>query len=51
MTNHKKWAVPTGGIFIVLAVWSLWKHRGAKTVHPVLWDYVIGFIIPRYHRL
>lgn len=34
MTDHKKWAIPTGGIFIALAVWALWKHRGAKTVHP-----------------
>ncbi len=35
MTDHKKWALPTGGVFILLALWSLWKHRGAKTVHPV----------------
>ena len=33
MTDHKKWAIPTGSIFIALALWALWKHRGAKTVH------------------
>ncbi len=35
MTNHKNWALPTAGIFIVLALWALWKQRGAKTVSPI----------------
>ena len=35
MTNHKQWALVTAGVFMALAAWSLWKHRGAKTVHPV----------------
>ncbi len=38
MTDHKKWAIPTGSVFIGLAVWALWKHRGAETVH-------LGFVL------
>lgn len=34
MTDHKNWALVTASIFGVLALWSLIKHRGAKTVHP-----------------
>lgn len=41
MTNHKKWALVTAGVFITLAAWSLWKHRGAKSVHPVF----VGLIL------
>lgn len=35
MTDHKNWALPTAGIFVVLALWAVWKQRGAKTVSPV----------------
>ncbi|MCB9990659.1 MAG: DUF2231 domain-containing protein [Rhodospirillales bacterium] len=35
MTDHKNWALPTAGIFSLLALWALWKQRGAKTVSPV----------------
>ncbi len=35
MTDHKNWALTTASLFILLALWSLWKHRGAKTVSPV----------------
>jgi uncharacterized membrane protein len=35
MTDHKNWALITAGTFGLLAVWSLWKHRGAKIVSPV----------------
>lgn len=35
MTDHKNWALPTAGIFVALALWALWKQRGAKTVSPV----------------
>ena len=35
MTDHKQWALVTAAIFITLAAWSVWKHRGAKTVRPV----------------
>jgi len=32
MTDHKNWALVTASIFGLLALWSLLKHRGAKTV-------------------
>ena len=32
MTDHKNWALVTASIFGVLAIWSLAKHRGAKSV-------------------
>ena len=32
MTDHKNWALVTASIFGVLAIWSLLKHRGAKSV-------------------
>ena len=32
MTDHKNWALVTASIFGVLALWSLAKHRGAKSV-------------------
>lgn len=32
MTDHKNWALATATIFGILAVWSLAKHRGAKSV-------------------
>ena len=35
MTDHKNWALPTAGIFSLLALWALWKQRGAKTVSTV----------------
>ncbi len=35
MTEHKNWALATGLIFILLALWALFKHRGAKTVSPI----------------
>lgn len=35
MTEHKNWALITGSIFILLALWALFKHRGAKTVSPI----------------
>lgn len=35
MTEHKNWALATGSIFILLALWALFKHRGAKTVNPI----------------
>ncbi len=35
MTNHRNWALVTASIFILLALWAFWKHRGANTVSPV----------------
>ena len=35
MTDHKNWALTTASIFGLLALWSLFKHRGAKTVSTV----------------
>lgn len=35
MTDHKNWALVTASIFGVLALWSIIKHRGAKTVHLI----------------
>ena len=32
MTDHRNWAVVTAITFMGLALFSLWKHRGAKTV-------------------
>ncbi len=32
MTNHRNWALITAAIFILLALWTFWKQRGAKTV-------------------
>lgn len=32
MADHKNWALVTATIFGILAVWSLAKHRGAKSV-------------------
>ncbi len=32
MTDHKNWAIVTAAVFGVLALWSVLKHRGAKTV-------------------
>lgn len=32
MTDHKNWALVTASIFGLLALWALFKHRGAKTV-------------------
>ena len=32
MTDHKNWALVTASIFGVLALWSLAKHRGAKSI-------------------
>jgi uncharacterized membrane protein len=38
MTDHKNWALVTAFIFGVLAIWSLAKHRGAKSVS-------VGFVV------
>jgi uncharacterized membrane protein len=35
MTNHRNWALVTASIFVLLALWALWKQRGARTVSPV----------------
>ena len=35
MTDHRNWALPTAGIFVMLALWAAWKQRGAKTVSPI----------------
>ncbi len=35
MTDHRNWALPTAGIFVVLALWAAWTQRGAKVVSPV----------------
>lgn len=32
MTDHKNWALVTASVFGVLTIWSLVKHRGAKSV-------------------
>ena len=32
MTDHRNWALVTASIFILLALWALWKQRGARTV-------------------
>lgn len=34
MTNHRNWALLTASIFILLALWALWKQRGARAVSP-----------------
>ena len=26
MTTHRNWALPTAGLFVVLALWSVWRH-------------------------
>ena len=41
MTDHKNWALVTISIFGVLALWALFKHRGAKTVNVVF----VGLIL------
>lgn len=35
MTDHRNWALPTAGVFLVLALWVAWKQRGDKIVSPV----------------
>ena len=35
MTDHKNWALTTASIFGLLSLWSLLKHRGAKTVSKI----------------
>ncbi len=32
MTDHRNWALVTASVFILLALWTFWKQRGAKTV-------------------
>jgi hypothetical protein len=32
MTDHKNWALTTASIFGLLALWALFRHRGAKVV-------------------
>lgn len=39
MTNHRNWALPTAGLILLLALWSLWRY----SKHKVL---TIKFIIP-----
>ncbi|MAZ76755.1 MAG: hypothetical protein CMH31_05575 [Micavibrio sp.] len=41
MTDHKNWALVTAPIFGALALWALFKHRGAKTVSVVF----VGLIL------
>ncbi len=41
MTDHKKWALVTASIFGGLALWALFKHRGAKSVGVVF----VGLIL------
>ncbi len=38
MTDHKNWALITASAFGVLSLWSLAKHRGAKSVS-------LGFVV------
>lgn len=35
MMDHRNWALPTAGIFMVLALWAAWKQRGAQSVSPI----------------
>lgn len=35
MTLHRNWALGTAAFFALLTLWSLWRHRGAKRVHPL----------------
>jgi uncharacterized membrane protein len=35
MTDHRNWALGTAAVFLVLALWALWKQRGAKTISLV----------------
>lgn len=35
MTDHRNWALVTASTFGLLALWTLWKQRGAKSVSPV----------------
>lgn len=35
MTDHRNWALFTAASFMLLALWAVWKHRGARTVSPV----------------
>ncbi|PJF38378.1 MAG: hypothetical protein CUN55_17460 [Phototrophicales bacterium] len=41
MTDHKNWALPTAGIFLILALWAAWKQRYTKTVSPIF----VGLIV------
>jgi uncharacterized membrane protein/Cu/Ag efflux protein CusF len=41
MTDHKNWALITASVFGALALWALFKHRGAKTVSVVF----VGLIL------
>lgn len=35
MTDHRNWALTTAAFFMLLALWAVWKQRGAKTVSTV----------------
>ncbi|MCB2082034.1 MAG: DUF2231 domain-containing protein, partial [Rickettsiales bacterium] len=35
MTDHRNWALVTASVFVLLALWTFWKQRGAKTVSPI----------------
>ena len=30
MTDHRNWALVTAGLFLLLTIWSLLKHRGGR---------------------
>ncbi|MAS87243.1 MAG: hypothetical protein CMH30_04615 [Micavibrio sp.] len=32
MTDHRNWAFVTTGFIVIIALWSIWKHRDAKTI-------------------
>lgn len=32
MTDHRNWALPTAGIYLILAFWAFLSQRGVKTV-------------------
>lgn len=35
MTDHRNWALVTASIFLLLALWALWKQRAANTVSRI----------------
>ena len=35
MIDHRNWALATAAVFLALALWVIWKQRGARTVSPV----------------
>lgn len=46
MTIHRNWAIATLIIFLLLAAWSLWRHRAGRSANrPFLVLLLIGFVV------